>query len=59
LSDFNAPALPEIETAGDACDDRRTRSRSIARDDLSAVNLLLAALAIACILAALAGSMTN
>jgi hypothetical protein len=57
LSDFDATVLTGVETAADASDDRRTRS--FARDDLSAVNLLLAALAIACILAALAGSMIN
>jgi hypothetical protein len=57
LSDFTATA--EADTAADASADLRRRSWSVVRDDLSAVNLLLAALAIACILAALAGSMTN
>jgi hypothetical protein len=57
LSDFTAPALPDAEPSADARDDRP--SRSFARDDLSAVNLLLAALAMACIVAALAGSLTN
>lgn len=57
MSDFTATAHGES-----ACDDSadvRPRSWSIGSDDLSAVNLLLAALAIACILAALAGSLTN
>jgi len=59
LSDLPATALPELETAAEGCDDRRSRGPLLAGDDLSAVNLLLAALAIACILAALAGSITN
>jgi hypothetical protein len=57
LSDFTAAALPDAEPTADARDDRRIRP--FARDDLSAVNLLLAALAIGCILAALAGSLIN
>jgi hypothetical protein len=57
LSDFTAPAPSDAETTAGAGDDRR--ARSFGRDDLSAVNLLLAALAIACIVAALAGSLTN
>jgi hypothetical protein len=57
LSDFTAPVPSEAETAADAGDSRR--ARPFGRDDLSAVNLLLAALAIACIVAALAGSLTN
>ncbi|MDX6548211.1 MAG: hypothetical protein QOG33_1761 [Gaiellales bacterium] len=58
MSDVTATALPEVETAAEACNDHRSRGPFLTGDDLSAVNLLLAALAIACILAALAGSIT-